>query len=803
MNRVGVLLLVIGGVIGSGLPAPGAALANWPAGPYTNVPVSIGPGNQSPAGAIADGAGGMIIVWHDDRTGSGDVYAQRIAGDGTTLWTAGGVPLCTYPNWQYDPVMVSDGAGGVVVVWSDYRNGGIDLYAQAVSATGVVKWAVDGVAVNLNPVDPYGDQVAGDGAGGAIVTWYEFRDGHAVLLAQRISAAGAVLWAAGGVPVAPATLDSRNPAIVSDGQGGAILGWQDSPDGFETNVYAQRLAGDGTLLWGASGTAVCTTPGQVFPPSALADGAGGAIFAWADNRLGPYSDIYAQRVDANGVCIWEANGNALCTANLQQYDTSIISDNAGGAIVAWHDARTSPYDYYAQHVSDLGELAWPTNGVAICGSSGSVSGFVMASDGAGGVQCAWSDQRENGHHLYGQRLTASGSRLWAGGLGICLATGAQFNPRVVSGSGGWILTTWGDNRNDFNASDIYAQGIDSSGAILSAATITGVKDIAGDQGGKVRVTWNRSHRDTAPGYEVGLYGIWRQVTAAAAQGALAGGAALAGVDDQTALPQPGVFRATADGDKVRYWEGVGTVAARGQSTYTFVASTLQDSTSAGPAWSVFMVDTHLAFQPGFVDSSPDSGYSVDNLAPPMPTPFTGRYQAGATALHWGSSFAVDMAGYRLHRGSVPGFVPGPANLVATTVDVDYVDHVAGNHYYQLFAMDIHGNLSPAAQLAPQQTSPVPDGPIAALRLAPNVPNPFNPSTTLRFELPDAGRARVVVFDLAGKLVRTLADGPYAAGRHEVVWDGRDAAGRDLGSGNYLARVEFAGRSESVRMTLVR
>ena len=63
--------------------------------------------------------------------------------------------------------------------------------------------------------------------------------------------------------------------------------------------------------------------------------------------------------------------------------------------------------------------------------------------------------------------------------------------------------------------------------------------------------------------------------------------------------------------------------------------------------------------------------------------------------------------------------------------------------------------------------------------------------------------RLAVFDLAGRLVRTLIDASLPQGSHEAVWDGRDESGREVGSGSYLARLEFGGMVETVRMGLVR
>lgn len=83
------------------------------------------------------------------------------------------------------------------------------------------------------------------------------------------------------------------------------------------------------------------------------------------------------------------------------------------------------------------------------------------------------------------------------------------------------------------------------------------------------------------------------------------------------------------------------------------------------------------------------------------------------------------------------------------------------------------------------------------------PNPFNPRTTIRFELLQDGPVRLDVFDLAGRLVATLVDEGMSQGSHEVEWDGRDASGREVGSGFFLGRLESGGMVESVRLGLVR
>jgi 5-methylthioadenosine/S-adenosylhomocysteine deaminase len=84
------------------------------------------------------------------------------------------------------------------------------------------------------------------------------------------------------------------------------------------------------------------------------------------------------------------------------------------------------------------------------------------------------------------------------------------------------------------------------------------------------------------------------------------------------------------------------------------------------------------------------------------------------------------------------------------------------------------------------------------------PNPFNPRTTIQYDLPVNARVSLRVYDLSGRLTRTLLDGDeISAGRREVVWDGRDDAGRAMSAGTYFCRLEAGSFKDTIRMTLVK
>lgn len=97
----------------------------------------------------------------------------------------------------------------------------------------------------------------------------------------------------------------------------------------------------------------------------------------------------------------------------------------------------------------------------------------------------------------------------------------------------------------------------------------------------------------------------------------------------------------------------------------------------------------------------------------------------------------------------------------------------------------------------------PTGPVLSRLALDSYPNPFNPSTTLRLDLPRSGRARVEIFDVSGRRVTTLLDGELSAGRQEITWHGRDDQGRAVASGVYFARLVHEGDQARQRLLLVK
>jgi hypothetical protein len=356
----------------------------------------------------SDGEGGAIIVWSDFRSSTyADLYAQRINASGAVLWTNNGVAICTASNIQVAVEITSDGEGGAIITWHDSRSGVYDIYAQRVNASGLVQWTIDGNAICSATDKQENPTITTDGEGGAIITWQDYRSGHYDIYAQRINASGTVQWTTDGVTICPEAYNQVYPTIISSSTGDAIITWFDGRSG-DLDIYAQRINVSGMALWSTNGVAVCTAPNYQQFPTAVCDGEGGAIITWHDYRSGNY-DIYTQRININGAVLWTPDGVAVATLPGAQMSPGVTSDGIGGAILTWADQRSDNRDVYAQRINANGTTQWTDNGVAVSIAANDQYYPSIMSSTDGGVIIAWWDYRNgNTADIYAQQINANG-----------------------------------------------------------------------------------------------------------------------------------------------------------------------------------------------------------------------------------------------------------------------------------------------------------------------------------------------------------------------------------------------------------
>jgi len=283
------------------------------------------------------------------------------------------------------------------------------------------------------------------------------------------------------VPVAFEAGDQDSVEMVSDGNHGAVLVWQDARNGLGYDIYAQRLRADGVEMWASGGIPICSSVGdQMHPVVCREDSTGSFVIAWQDQRNGSF-DIYAQSVQADGTVRWAPEGVPVCTEAEDQTYPQIVAPGptygagSGDVVVAWQDYRKGfEWDIYAQMVTVDGLVApgasyyvgrynWPAGGLAVCAASGDQIRVRMADRTGGGVTLVWEDMRASTWDVYAQTVKHWGTLNSCGVLyGRDVSnTGSQYDsmrPEVVSDDANGAVVAWQELTGDWN---VKAARVDS------------------------------------------------------------------------------------------------------------------------------------------------------------------------------------------------------------------------------------------------------------------------------------------------------------------------------------------------------
>ena len=201
----------------------------------------------------------------------------------------------------------------------------------------------------------------------------------------------------------------------------------------------------------------------------VSDSAGGVIVAWQDTRSN--GAIYAQRIYSNGTLAWNSNGVPIkqLTGGGSLDDPCIATDGKGGAIIAWHEYHSGSGDsLFAQRIDANGNIKWTADGVTICNDSVTNDNPQICSDDSGGAIIAWSAHLSYNESIYAQRVDSNGAIKWPKN-GIAVRTGALYSPpspQLCSDGVGGAYIAWHDI---VTLSQDYVQRISSAGTLLWAS----------------------------------------------------------------------------------------------------------------------------------------------------------------------------------------------------------------------------------------------------------------------------------------------------------------------------------------------
>jgi len=640
--------------------------AQWVSDVNVNTLVLSSIGDRYVADIETDGVGGAYISWDDfdQYTYPALVYVQHISDAGIRLWQVAGIRASTTAAEQVFPLMCEDGEGGVIVAWMDGRNNGNnDIYAQRLNPDGVRLWGDSGVAVSTAIQTQLLRAVASDGQGGALISWKDFRydplDGD--VFAQRVDSDGIARWEPDGVPVCALPGQQGYSDIMSDGNGGAFIAWDDSRPG---SIYMQHLDSYGTPMWTLNGTRACllsSCGGGV--PHVAKDATTGMIVLW--KQVG----VNAQRVSSTGNVLWGSSGVPV-TINAG-YSFDMVSDHMGGAIIATSiHSGSATTNVYAQRINPDGSLPWGSTATAICTLQSADNAVPrLTLDNANGAIITWGDVRNDSMDVYAQHLDSLGHSLWpVNGAPVSSAARTQLWPFVISdGKNGGIFTWNHDDRSDLipdytKYSDIYIQNIDQYGYPgVTSPRIDTIADIPSDQGGIVEITWTPSYLDRDSARAVYGYAIFRW------------------------------------SDSLNDWAWLTHIDAVSDSTYSAQVNTSSDSSASGVTFNRYLVHALNEDSSKIWRSLVDSGYSIDNLPPEGVSSLNANVLPDSSVeLTWSPNLVdTDIRSYLLIRQDSTNILLPPI-VLGSILDTSFLDTTyqpGTSSVYTVVVEDVHDNQS--------------------------------------------------------------------------------------------------------------
>lgn len=434
--------------------------------------------NQSSPTVNVDGEGNAILVWQDDRNLSGDIYAQKIAPDGTKIWNEDvRVNSPGIYRWGWGDFMTRivqsaiDADGNIVVVWQGTQDGkwDPDIYAQKISPDGKGLWE-NGMRVN----EDVGDSqlfpaVAVANGGGLIVSWIDDRNGGQDVYLQRVSRTGQRLWSTDRkVNTEFSAPLQGNISLAVDPAGVAYVVWRTGPilppiNEKNNSIQIQKVDVTGHNMWPNS-RRVHQDDSHVYRgyPMAALSPAGDVVVMWKDDRNGSgNNDVYVQAIDANGTRKWDTDFQ-LSPAGWDDQWIGDIRINGGQTSFIWMQRD----DVYYQGMSIESKqllLPYPALINEVDGElAHKYSDISLLS--AGRALVVWHSYLHGRWVVYANIIDADGKRLWPQNFPIGdfeygqIAWNVRGRPRVDTNAEDQSLAVWVDAREG-----IFGQAIDIAG----------------------------------------------------------------------------------------------------------------------------------------------------------------------------------------------------------------------------------------------------------------------------------------------------------------------------------------------------
>jgi surface protein len=250
------------------------------------------------------------------------------------------------------------------------------------------------------------------------------------------------------------------------------------------------------------------------------------------------------------------------------------------------------------------------------------------------------------------------------------------------------------------------------------------------------------------------------------------------------------------------WVALTSFPAIGDPSYTFEVTTLRDSTADDDGMTAFKVVASM--NEGIFHSEPAMGYSVDNIAPGVPTGLMATAVDVGIDLTWDLSPDDDFQYFILEKSSDADFTDYESFETIDTSFTDMEYEMNQTYFYRIVAVDHAGNISDYSETVEAAVLSIDIDQIPQVfALHQNYPNPFNPTTQITYDLPEDALVNVTIYDMTGRLVKTMVNMEQNAGYKSIHWDATNHSGQSVSAGLYLYTIQAGEFRQTKKMVLLK
>lgn len=450
-----------------------SAFAQWSSDPTTNLSIADRSGEQVQAKIVPTADGGFYISWFDNSAGGYDVYLQRLDAAGNEQFPHNGALVADrdFDSTQDYGLAIDPDGNALLAYRLNDADGIAQIAAQKVAPDGSMLWSQGGVLVSHDADGANVPKITAADNGSVTVAW---SDSSGAIVVQKLDGAGAPLWGPNGVTIAPPSGFFFLADLHGDAEGNAMVSWGAQLSTFDRELWTQKLAAaDGANLWGSTPVKVFGgTNGALqfgyFPPF-IPDGKGGAVFVWY--TVTTMGSVHVQHILADGSAAFPQNGVDASTDTTQNhFEPAGAYDAATGDIYAiWRETDASTQNQIgvqAQRIDSSGARRWGDSGKTLVPLGATDQSQMGALPSPGGVLLSWvSNDSPGPMPIHVARLDTDGNYVWPGQV-VDIKTAATDTSRTTGAlsSKGYAAWTWTDDGTTMEG-DVKAQNIQFDGTL--------------------------------------------------------------------------------------------------------------------------------------------------------------------------------------------------------------------------------------------------------------------------------------------------------------------------------------------------